>query len=386
MKILMVLESDFTPDIRVENEVEYLFKLGHDVTVACITQKHRPKFETLKYCKITRKQITDFTKKTSVGCLKFPFYFNFWFKFLNNILQKEKFDVIHIHDLPLTKVGIKLKQKFNIPLVVDLHENWPALIKDAKHTNTLLGKILSSNKQWEKYESIVLHKADKIITVVEEMKNRILKFGLQPDDIFVLPNVMNLSSLDKEITNEYKGKVLFYAGGLNKHRGLQIAIQGLAILPPEYSYVELRIVGFGNYEKDLKALVNKLDLKERVIFLGRKSQQETYREMNESDIMLIPHLRSVQTDNSSPNKLYQYMYSEKPILSSNCSSLERIINLEKIGCIYEDENPEDFSLKLIELMNINKNNYMGKNGKKAVIQKYNWSFNEKVLAKIYSQV
>ena len=97
---------------------------------------------------IHRKKITPFIYKSSVGCLKFPFYFNFWRKYISGLFEKENFDVIHIHDLPLSRIGVEMKKKFNARLVIDLHENWPALIKTAAHTQTFLGKLLSSNRQW----------------------------------------------------------------------------------------------------------------------------------------------------------------------------------------------------------------------------------------------
>ncbi len=387
MNILMVLESDFPPDIRVENEIACLHKLGHRITIACLSlKKDRATEEDTYFGKIIRKKISTFKRKTSVAALKFPFYFHFWKRYLSEVLKSEQFDALHIHDLPLSKVGEVMQKKHGIPLVVDLHENWPAMLKDAKHTNTFLGKLLSSNSQWEKYESSVLHAADAIITVVEEMKERILKFRLNSDRIFVIPNYMNLESEEKQLlpVSSSRGRKLLYAGGINQERGLQVAIQGMALLPEGYDDVSLIIAGFGSYENDLKQLTNKLDLpSNKVRFLGKKTQTEIFDLMKECDIMLIPHLRSIQTDNSSPNKLFQYMYYGKPVLCSDCRSLKRIVNKEKVGVIYENDNPNDFVSKLIELINTNAENFMGKNGVDAVQNRYNWGENIQVLDKLY---
>lgn len=383
MKILMLLESDFPPDIRVENEVEQLKALGHEVTVACYTFGERAETEELAFCKVIRKSISKFIHKSSVGCLKFPFYFNFWRSFARKLIKEEKFDALHVHDLPLASVGVDLKEEFGIPLIIDLHENWPALIKDAKHTNTLLGKLLSSNRQWEEYESTILKQADRIVTVVEEMKMRIAAHGISEDKIFVLSNVMNLRTFPELETTNVKNKTLFYAGGLNQHRGLQIAIRGLKIALEDRSDLEMNIVGFGSYEEDLKQLTSELKLDDKVHFLGRKTQSETYDEMLKADIMLIPHLRSVQTDNSSPNKLYQYMYAAKPILTSDCKSLKRIVLTEKVGCCYVAEQADDFARQLKMLIASNGNNELGLNGREAVINQYNWERQRRELNLLY---
>ncbi|MCL3780220.1 glycosyltransferase [Prolixibacteraceae bacterium JC049] len=386
MKILMLLESDFPPDIRVENEVEQLKALGHEVTVACYTFGNRPEFEELPFCNVIRKTVSKFIHKTSVGCLKFPFYFNFWRRFARSILKKEHFDALHVHDLPLASVGVDLKEEFGIPLIVDLHENWPALIKDAKHTNTFLGKLLSSNRQWEEYEATVLKEADRLITVVEEMKMRIAAHGVLEDRIFVLSNVMNLRTFPELETTAVKNKMLFYAGGLNKHRGLQIAIRGLQIALKDRPELELNIVGFGSYEEELKELTRSLKLEDKVHFLGRKTQSETYDEMLKADIMLIPHLRSVQTDNSSPNKLYQYMYAAKPILTSDCQSLKRIVLTEKVGFCYVAEEAEDFARQLKLLITANSENELGLNGREAVVHQYNWERQRRELNELYESL
>ena len=42
MKILMLLDREFPPDLRVENEIEALTTEGHHVFLACYTRKNFP--------------------------------------------------------------------------------------------------------------------------------------------------------------------------------------------------------------------------------------------------------------------------------------------------------------------------------------------------------
>ncbi|HJN05810.1 MAG TPA: glycosyltransferase, partial [Bacteroidales bacterium] len=148
MKILMVLDHEFPPDPRVENEINSLTKAGHEIILACYTLQNRPTCEKSGSTNIYRKPISKFIYKSSVGILKFPFYFNFWKSFLDSLSETLEFDAIHIHDLPLAKIGYEFAKKHNIPFVLDLHENWPSLLETSEHANTFLGKILSTNKQW----------------------------------------------------------------------------------------------------------------------------------------------------------------------------------------------------------------------------------------------
>jgi hypothetical protein len=94
MKILMVLESEFPPDMRVENEINSLSKDGHMIHLACTTMKNCPVEEQWGKAVIYRKPIGKFVNKSSVGALKFPFYFNFWRKYLYGLFKKNNYDVI----------------------------------------------------------------------------------------------------------------------------------------------------------------------------------------------------------------------------------------------------------------------------------------------------
>lgn len=382
----MVLDGEFPPDIRVENEIEQLIELGHHITIACFTLLDKPILEEKKNIVIVRTKMSKLLRKTSVGALKFPIYFNHWRRFLSQLIKEYNFDIIHLHDLPLSRICIEICRKQKMPLILDLHENWPALLKDSRHTNTLLGKVLSSNMQWNKYEAETVCKSDRIITVVEEMKQRIVSIGAKSSNVFVVPNYFNFSSISGKEVTDYKGKTIFYAGGLTQSRGLQVAIRGLALLPKAYNYLKMFIAGYGNYEGELRKLVHTLMLGDRIDFLGRLSQEQVYDYIDKSDIMLIPHLKSVQTDNSSPNKLYQYMYFGKPVIASNCDSIRRVINNTKSGIIYQDDDPHDFADKLIQLIESNQSNYLGKNGRRAVLEKYNWNNNAAILKEIYSNI
>jgi len=381
--VLMVLESDFPPDIRVENEIEYLHKNGFSVTVACYTRTNRQQYENLKHCKVVRKRIHPLIYKSSVGALKFNFYFRFWESFLNKVLSAEKFDLIHIHDLPLARIGVKMKSKFHLPLIVDLHENWPSLLEEAPYTKSLLGRFLSSNKQWRLYEKTELKKADAIITVVDEMRSRIIHLGIDSMKVSVVSNVLNISTFPNIEVDTDDGINLFYGGGLNYHRGVQIAIEGVAILKNKLPNLKLYIAGYGSYMPELQKLVADLKRNEMVEFLGKMNQVDLLAQMKKCNIALIPHLCSEQTNNSSPNKLFQYMYAEKPILSSNCNSLRRVIESNDIGVVYQHDSPIDFSQKLLDLISNNIDNKYGKNGKKAVENKYCWDVQQYVLVSIY---
>ena len=84
----MILDHEFPPDIRVENEIESLVESGHEMHVACYTRKGLEEYEQLENCIVHRKPISKFIFKSSVGALKFSFYFNFWRTFIDKLCKE----------------------------------------------------------------------------------------------------------------------------------------------------------------------------------------------------------------------------------------------------------------------------------------------------------
>lgn len=383
----MVLDHEFPPDIRVENEIEALISKGNEVHVACYTRENKVLEETFKGAFVHRRKISKLTYKSSVACLKFPLYFNFWRNFLNPLVASNKIDAIHIHDLPLAKIGYDFSRKYGLKFVLDLHENWPAMLRMATHTNTFLGRLLSSNKQWEKYELNYCNKANTVIVVVEEAKERLLKLGIEKDKIQVVSNTLNIEHFELPKSKPDSDFItLLYAGGINKHRGLQYVIEGIKFLSDLSVPVRFYVVGSGSYLDELKSFAVRNGVEKRVYFEGWKSYEEMQIYIGNADICLIPHIKSDHTDSTMPHKLFQYMYAGKPVIASNCKPIERVVNQTDSGLIYAFDDVENFAECVKRIMK-NKSRYqqMQENGTIAVRNLYNWMIDGKLLNAIYAE-
>lgn len=384
MKILMVLDHEFPSDIRVENEATALIKSDHEVHLACYTQKNRPRTESYKGITIHRIPIGKLVYKSSVAALTFPFYFNFWRRFLTKILSTQKFDVIHIHDLPLSRVGIELKDKFKTKLVIDLHENWPAFLRVATHTNSNLGRLLSPNFLWVRYEKSVLRKSDKVIVVVDEAKGRLVDLGIDKDRVFVVSNTLNEDEFSApNLLPDPKFFTLYYAGGINFHRGLHTVIEALSLLKTRLNSVRLRIAGSGSYKDELELLAIKLKVNEMVEFLGQLSLTDVAKNLALCDAALIPHLKTDHTDSTIPHKLFQYMYINKPIIASNCAPIERIIQETSSGLIFNSGDAHDLAEKIVLLAT---KQVEIEPARSWVETKYNWKVDASVLRELYNSL
>jgi len=179
---------------------------------------------------------------------------------------------------------------------------------------------------------------------------------------------------------------LFYSGGINKHRGLEIVIEGLSQikLPENFRFW---IIGSGRNEPNIKKMVSDLNLGNYVKFWGWRSQSEVFEILLQSDIAIIPHLKSEHSDNTSPNKIFHYMLAKKPIIASNCNYIKNIIEEERCGIIYENRSPQDFIQKLTFITeNFSNWQEWGMNGYTAVQKKYNWNKTAETLIELYRKL
>lgn len=387
MTILMLLDHSFPPDIRVEHEVSSLLNAGHEVHIACFTFTDEPIEDYWKEAIIHRKKISSLMHKTSVGCLKFPFYFNFWRTFVGSICKDHSFDAIHIHDLPLAQIGLEMKEKAGLRFILDLHENWPGLLNISTHVQGPLGRLLSSDQQWRNYERSMVDKADEVIVVVEESKERIQSFTDHPSKIHVVSNTPVIEELELLQTKKAQPSSkmsLFYGGGVTQHRGLQYIINALKTI--QNDQLELWIAGDGSYLETLKELTKDLELENQVKFFGWVELNEMTRIMQKADVLLIPHKKTEHSDSTIPHKLFQYMLTGKPILASNCNPIERIILETESGYIYTYDDIDNFIEKLNKIyIKWKKGEELKMKGAGAVLETYNWARDEKILVNIYNK-
>src|SRR5690606_4652846 len=159
---------------------------------------------------------------------------------LYKIIQSRSPDFIHVHDLPLAKTGLMAGKKAGVPVVLDLHENFPDALKvwfkwKPWGLAKLKDQILFSYPRWLKQESWACRRADHIIAVVDEMKSHLIqKHGLDQDKITVITNTelksfanVNfdfISDLKKQYQDQF---VISYIGGMGPHRGLDTVLYGM---------------------------------------------------------------------------------------------------------------------------------------------------------------
>ncbi len=392
MRILMLLDTEFPPDIRVENEAQSLIDAGHEVQILSYNFGSKATVEVFRGIHIHRFKIEKQVAKKMLGLLnQLPFYYLIWSREVNKMLNSQSFDAIHIHDLPLCCLIEGIKRKHQILITADMHENYPYLVAEQPYMNTLFGKAILSKSIWFRKEKEWLPKADNIICVAEEMKTRLASVLNKSDNITIIPNTLNFKTFVAsqkplpQLRERFKDRfVVSFIGGIDAVRGIEYLLEAAHEIGDKIPELLILLVGEGITLASLREKANQLSLTQKVIFEGFKPSSNMQAYIEASDICVIPHVRSEQTDNSSPNKLFQYMYFSKPVISSNCKSLEKLILEENCGLIFNDRNSHDLAGKILKLYNYGElRTTLGENGHNSVMLKYNWEATSSGLLRLY---
>lgn len=394
MKILMVLDSQFPPDIRVEKEALSLIEAGYEVGLISISDYKSDEIVFYKGIKIYCVSLSKFIANKMHGlAAMIPWIDHYVAKQVIKILKEERYDVIHLHDLYLFGAAAILKKKTNALFVGDLHENYVDALKDYKWSTTYPNKLLISFSKWERKEKEWLQLFDKLIVVNEGMREKNMEKGVPGEKTNVVANSIDTAlfdsyELDKDIIKRFENNfTLVYVGGFVGNRGLEHVIKGMPRLKKYDSRIRLLLVGDGEMMEQLRHLSKELNVEDAVKFEGWQSQKKIRSYLEASDIGLVPFKRTPQTDNSSSNKLYQYMYYGLPVLATNCTSVEKLVKEEKCGIIYEEENTNQFINNVIKLFkDAGARNTYAENGKNAVRNKYNWDVEAKKLVDVYKML
>lgn len=392
MRIGMILDKTFPPDPRVENEASALINAGHEVFLFCLKYGNKSDNESINGVQVKRYKSSKLEYKLSALVYTFPFYTNIMSKKINRFLFEYKIEAIHIHDMAIAEAVFKANKKLNLPVVLDLHENRPEIMKLYPHLQKFPGKQLISPLKWKQKEEQFIKKADKIIVVTHEAKNDI-NSKESYDKIIVVPNTVKKSFytsaiLDKKIIDRYKDKfVILYLGDTGLRRGLLTAIEAVNSLKLKIKNLKLVIVGSNSSDIILKEQVKKFDLEEYVDFEGWQNVDLFPSYIEASNIGISPLHKNRHHDTTYANKLFQYMSFAKPVLVSDVIAQKNLVEKTKSGLVHQEKNVEDFTSKVLEFYkNPDLMEEMGENGKQFIENEFVWEKVSGNLVDIYKEL
>ncbi len=387
MRIGIIWKNDYPWDVRVEKIARSLMADGHEVCILSANAQGRARSETLDGLRIRRLPATP--SRWLNALVSIPFYLNpFWFLHAYQAVRREQINLLIVRDLPLILVGVWLKGRFRIPLVLDMAEDYPAMYRESIEVGgwrAWVHRIIKNPALMAAVERRTLGQVDHTLVVVEESAKRLQEeLGIPAARISVVSNTPRLETLASIAAAAGCGAQsclqLIYTGLVQEARGLEDVVEALGLLRARGVQVRFRIAGNGPYLPRLDALVKQRGLQSAIEFTGWIAHEQLSRYVHEADVGVIPHPKNDHTDTTLPNKLFDYMACGRAVVVSNAAPLERIVTAERCGLVYTAGSPESLAAVLARMsadrMALEK---MGRNGAEAVRQRFHWELDAAVL-------
>lgn len=292
-----------------------------------------------------------------------------------SLSKKLNCDIYHFHDPELILVGIYLKWSGK-KVIYDIHENLHQQIKlKTWIPKTLRYVVAFSFNLFENYFS------KKFNALIVPQPSMLGKYQNINNNTVIVENFVILED-NKLVFKDYKNKNAFHAGVLNKNRGLYNMINAYNLLGKSNN---IYLAGNVNSSKDLELLKGLKD--SNIIYLGLLSHDETIKIYNESSIGLILYNNVGQYNLSYSIKLFEYMNNSIPIIMPNFGDWLAFNKENNCGINVNTSDSIEVSNAINFLNdNIDLKRQLGENGKKAVIEKYNWAISKNKLFNLYNNL
>lgn len=331
-KIIVSVTNDLTTDQRVDKVCNTLLKGGYAVLLVGKKNKnsiaiHR-NYPTKRFNLLFQKGVFFYAE----------FNLRLFFFLLctkKTILLANDVDTL----IPNYLVG-KLQRK---KLVFDSHELFSE-IPELVH-RPLVKKI------WVLLENWMLPNLKNAYTVCDSIAQHYAKkYATEFKVIRNLPIAKNKQPRGEFLFDTSEKKIILYQGAVNVGRGLELMIDCMAFLPN----CILVIVGTGDIFKELKTLITAKNLGNQVKLLGQISPEKlhTFTPLADLGISLEEDL-GLNYRFALPNKIFDYIQAEIPVLVSDLPEMKKIVSDYKVGEIVSNRTPKILAKQIEQILEKN---------------------------------
>lgn len=202
----------------------------------------------------------------------------------------------------------------------------------------------------------LVKKADGIISITNGLKNFYVNKGVNRSKILVSPDGVDIGKFKIENSKEecrdklnlsIDKKIILYTGHLYDWKGVQV----LADTAKQLKDNEL-VVFVGGTEKDIKMFKKRNEYLKNILIVGHRNHQEIPIWLKAADVLVLSNTgeKDISRLYTSPMKLFEYMASGVPIITSDLPSIREVLN-EQNAILVEPGNPKSFASGIREVLN-----------------------------------
>jgi glycosyltransferase involved in cell wall biosynthesis len=296
------------------------------------------------------------------------------------ILRKIAPNILYQRCRLYDQTGVGLSRKLGIPLVLEYNssEVW---------TSINMGGKLRLPGTARKIETTNLQRADAVVVVSDELKEDLVRSGVDPEKVFVNYNGADTRLFNPAIDgNQVRSSlglepgaiVIGYTGSFGKCHGLFLLAEAAKSLSDRARRYQFLLIGSGPEEEALKKKIREEGLEKSIILAGSLPNQMVPEYLAACDILIAPYtpLPDGSRFFQSPMKIFEYMAMGRPTVTTALGQSRKIIKDGVTGVLVEPDSAEALARaieKLAESPDLRA--AMGRSARLEVEANYTWGRN-----------
>ncbi|MHA1381685.1 MAG: glycosyltransferase family 4 protein [Candidatus Helarchaeota archaeon] len=351
IRVAMVVFSYYPGDVRVRRVAEALADIGISPDIICLRNNKESKSEIINGVKVyrlplRRKRGRKFSYFWSYASFIFLSFF-----VLTKLYIKSHYNLIHVHNMPDVLVFSAIIPKlFGSKIILDLHDPMPEVYM-AKYSIDLLHPVIRLLIFLEKSS---IRFSDHIITPNIAFRNLFISRGCPESKIDIIMNspdekiFFKLSESNRNKTannNEFR---IMYHGTIVERHGLDLALKALNKVQKKIPNITFHVFGEGDFVEPFLELIKKLKLKDIVFYHGQVPHETIPKEIELSDLGLVPNRKNPFTNINMPTRIFEYLCKGKPVIVPRTKGILDYFDDNSL-CFFEPGDEDDLANKIIEI-------------------------------------
>ncbi|MBE0508553.1 MAG: glycosyltransferase family 4 protein [Marinospirillum sp.] len=317
-----------------------------------------------------------------------------WFLFpwriqkLARLLPDKPDTILASSPSPIAFLGAqRLAKKFKSRLIFEVRDIWPLTLTEIGGYSPRHPFIRIM--QW--VEDKAYQDADAVVSNLKNSVEHMVSRGMQREKFTWIPNGFSLDEVNQKVPlnsaaasqlpeNKF---IVGYTGTLGVANALDALIEAAERLQ-HYPDIAFVLVGGGKEKAALQALVTEKQL-DNVFFIDPIPKVEIQAMLSEFNACYIGLKKDpLFRFGVSPNKLFDYLYSGKPIVYGIDSGEYKPIEEAKAGLQVPAQDPQQLAAAILKLyqLPVEERQVMGENGRKAAMEQYEYGQLAEQLAKV----
>ena len=283
-------------------------------------------------------------------------------------------DVIYAREMLYTFHTALVARVLSVPHVTEINGFQPEEVRTDPNFTAFLYPVLIF------FEGINYWLSDRLIAVSDQTRRKVIQFyGCSEDQIMTIRNGVNTDRcrpMDQQRCREALGFApddlwVGFLGYLFPWSGVNYLIRAAPDILEQIPETRFMVIGSGSWGDHLPELAEETGVRERFEFTGEIDWEDVPRYLNCLDVGVSPY--TTERDTLDSLKTYEYMACGLPVVTADIPEVNRIVNRNDAGLVFEPENTRDLAQKLIGLLeNEKQRQKKGENARKTVVEKYDW--------------